>query len=156
MTFVGEEILIGIQVGNLTFTFKTDYEGSNIKVVTKAIKRILSNDGTVLRSFESQSFSKNVGKAETVQLTATKRAAGKAETSLVTRKLQETLIPKGYFKSARTTGDVNIELKKETGISFTSRKVSQALGDLFKKGFLSRVGSRERSSMFSNSRYFTI
>jgi len=139
---VEKEILIGVQLGNLTFTFKTDYAGSNIKVATKAIRDILSNDSASLRALGSQKFVQIMKAPEPIPLTSVKRHAGKAETSLVTRKLQETLIPKGYFTNARTTGDVNTELKKETGISFTSRKVSQALGGLFKKGVLSRVGSK--------------
>jgi len=67
---------------------------------------------------------------------------GRAETSLVLRKLEEVLIPKSYFETARTTGDVKTELEKQTGIPFTSRKVSQALGVLFKKKMLARVGSK--------------
>ena len=67
---------------------------------------------------------------------------GKAETSLVLQKMEETLLTQDFFAMARSTGDVRAELKKQTGMDFMSRKVSQALGYLFKAGQLGRTGPK--------------
>ncbi len=66
---------------------------------------------------------------------------GKGETSVILRKLEEKVLGTEFFASPRTVGDARSELKKQTGILFTSRKVSQALGLLHDRGKLDRVGS---------------
>ena len=136
-----EDITIGILLGNVSFSFKTDREGSNVKSTVKAIKEIASTHAQLFKSLRSESFSKSMAVAELSPQNQASRK-GKAETSLVLRKLEEALIPKSYFKTARTTGDVKAELEKQTSLPFTSRKVSQALGVLFKKKVLARVGSK--------------
>ena len=68
-------------------------------------------------------------------------SAGKGETSVILRKLEEKVLGTELFADPRTVGDVRSELKKQTGILFTSRKVSQALGLLHDRGKLDRVGS---------------
>jgi hypothetical protein len=136
-----EDITIGIQLGNVTFNFKTDREGSNVKTTIKAIKEIASTHARLFNSLRSESFGKSAVVPSLAPQTQVGRT-GKAETSLVLRKLEEITIPKNYFKTARTTGDVKAELEKQTGVPFTSRKVSQALGVLFHKNVLSRVGSK--------------
>jgi hypothetical protein len=136
-----EDITIGILLGNVSFSFKTDREGSNVKSTVKAIKEIASTHAQLFKSLRSESFSKSMAVPE---LSPQNRAGrkGKAETSLILQKLEEALIPKSYFKTAKTTGDVKAELEKQTSLPFTSRKVSQALGVLFKKKVLARIGSK--------------
>jgi hypothetical protein len=67
---------------------------------------------------------------------------GKAETSVIGERIEETLVPQGFFKEGRKTGDVLSELEKRFHVKFTSRKVSQALGLLYKRGVISRVGGK--------------
>ncbi|HID04841.1 MAG TPA: hypothetical protein EYH45_02110 [Candidatus Caldiarchaeum subterraneum] len=68
------------------------------------------------------------------------RRRGKSEVVEVLRYLEELLIPSGFFSEARSTSDTREKLKKVTGVLFQSRKVSQALGILYNKGVLRRVG----------------
>lgn len=136
-----EKITIGIQLGNVTFSFKTDVEGSNVKATVRAIREIASTHAQLFKGMRSESLDKSAAVRELSPQSQTGRK-GKAETSLVLRKLEEALIPRSYFKTARTTGDVKAELEKQTSLPFTSRKVSQALGVLFKKNVLARVGSK--------------
>ena len=128
-------------MGNITFSFKTDLAGSNVKTNVKAIRDIATTHAQLFKSVRSETFGKS---AVIPDLSPQSRVSrkGAAETSLVLRKLEEVLIPKGFFKIARTTGDVKAELEKQTGVPFTSRKLSQALGLLFKKKVLARVGSK--------------
>ena len=136
-----EGITIGIQLGNAIFSFKTDRAGSNVKINVKAIRDIATTHAQLFKSLRSETFGKSAAIPQlSPQSQVTRKGA--AETSLVLRKLEEVLIPKGFFKIARTTGDVKAELEKQTGVPFTSRKVSQALGLLFKKKVLARVGSK--------------
>lgn len=136
-----EDITIGILLGNVSFSFKTDRQGSNVKNNVKAIREIASTHAQLFKSLSSEGFSKSVAVPKLSVQTQIGRK-GKAETSLVLQKLEEALIPKSYFKTARTTGDVKAELEKQTSLPFTSRKVSQALGVLFNKKVLARVGSK--------------
>ncbi len=66
---------------------------------------------------------------------------GKGETSVILRKLEEKVLGTEFFAVPRTVGDARSELKKQTGILFTSRKLSQALGLLHDREKLDRVGS---------------
>jgi hypothetical protein len=136
-----KDITIGILLGDVSFSFKTDREGSNVKNAVKAIKEIASTHAQLFKSLRSEGFIKSRVVPEPSPTKVVGRK-GKAETSLVLRKLEEALIPKSYFKTARTTGEVKAELEKQTSLPFTSRKVSQALGVLFNKKVLARVGSK--------------
>lgn len=137
-----QEIKIEIAHGNLTFSFHTDDKGTNIDSMVDTIKHILSTKASVLDSVSGRG-STRAGKASTRKpAEKTGKLTGKAETSVIRRKLEQGPMAKGYFKTARSTGDVVAELKKETGIQFTSRKVSQALGIYFKKKELARVGPK--------------
>lgn len=136
-----EDITIGIQLGNVIFSFKTDREGSNVKTTIEAIREIASTHAKLFKNLSSESSAKPLAFPRFSSQTLVGRK-GKAETSLILRKLDEVVIPKNYFKTARTTGDVKAELEKQTGVPFTSRKVSQALGVLFNKKVLARVGSK--------------
>jgi len=68
-------------------------------------------------------------------------STGKGETSVILRKLEEKVLGTEFFANPRTVGDARSELKTQTGVLFTSRKVSQALGLLHDRGKLDRVGS---------------
>ena len=66
---------------------------------------------------------------------------GKAETSIILQQIENKLIPQGFFSTAKNTGDVRSELEQRLGLEFQSRKVSQALGELYQRKLLSRTGS---------------
>ncbi len=135
-----EELFIGVQVGKITLSFKTDPTGSNVKKGLETIQQFLKDHRTLLKKYADDNLT--VTSKREKNLGQNIAHSGKAETSVVLRKIEGTLLPKTYFKQARTTGEVKSELKGQTGVDFTSRKVSQALGVLFKKGILSRVGSK--------------
>src|SRR5437879_7872398 len=135
-----EELTVGVQLGNITVSFKTDLSGSNLKRGLETVEQFLKDHQALFRRSAT-----DVPPASSKHMTKPVQNpvhSGRAETSLVLRKIEGALLPKTYFKSARTTGEVKSELKAQTGIDFTSRKVSQALGILFKKRVLSRVGSK--------------
>lgn len=70
-------------------------------------------------------------------------ARGQGETMVILHQLEEELLPGTFFSSKpRTTGETKEKLRETTGRSFTSRKVSQALGLLWKKKELRRTGTR--------------
>ncbi len=135
-----EEILVGVQIGNIILSFKADPTGSNVKRGLESIKQFLKDHQTLLKKYGGDVLSWPSNQKPNLRQNLSH--SGRAETSVVLRKIEATLLPKTYFKQARTTGEVNSELKAQTGVDFTSRKVSQALGVLFKKGILSRVGSK--------------
>ncbi len=103
-----EDIAIGIQMGNVTFSFKTDQKGSNLKATVKAIKEIVLTHASLFKSLGSDIFGKAVAGPE-VSSEIQPRRKGKGETTLILNRLEEVLIPKNYFKTARTTGDVKVE-----------------------------------------------
>jgi len=135
-----DDITIGIMMGKISFSFKTDREGSNVRSTVKAVKEVASTHAQLFKSLGSERFSKSMAVPELLPQNQVRK--GKAETTLILQKLEDALIPKNYFKNARTTGDVKAELEKQTGLPFTSRTVSQALGVLFNKKVLARVGSK--------------
>lgn len=137
-----QEIKIEIAHGNLTFSFHTDDKGTNIDSMVDTIKHILSTKANVLDSVSGRGSTRTGKGSIRKQQEKIGKLTGKAETSVIRRKLEQGPMAKGYFKAARSTGDVVAELKKETGIQFTSRKVSQALGIYFKKKELARVGPK--------------
>lgn|SRR5579871_3058960 len=69
-------------------------------------------------------------------------ARGRGETASIIRELESRVLPGSFFSRPRTTGETRDKLLSSSGHSFTSRKVSQALGILWKKGVLRRSGSR--------------
>jgi hypothetical protein len=136
-----ENITIGIELDNITFSFRTDADGSNVRTNVKAIKEMASKHAQLFKSLHPGRLTRSSSVPRVSNQSQVGRR-GRAETSLILNRLEELLIPRGHFKTARTTGDVKAELEKQAGVPFTSRKVSQALGVLFKKGHLSRVGSK--------------
>jgi hypothetical protein len=135
-----EEIIVGIHIGDIILSFKTDPTGSNVKKGLESIKQFLKDHETLLKKYSGDVLSAPSERKQNLRQNLTH--SGRAETSLILVKIEGALLPKNYFKSARTTGEVKSELKVQTGIDFTSRKVSQALGTLFNKHVLSRVGSK--------------
>lgn len=67
---------------------------------------------------------------------------GKGETTAILREMESKLISTNFFSGPKTTGETGDRLAKVSGKRFTSRKVSQALGILHKKGVLKRTGQR--------------
>lgn len=71
-----------------------------------------------------------------------KRRRGKSEAVVALESIERRLLQSGFFKQPRSTSEVRQRLKKLTGIGFQSRKVSQALGILYKDRQLSRTGPK--------------
>ncbi|MCS6783843.1 MAG: hypothetical protein NZ921_00205 [Candidatus Caldarchaeum sp.] len=67
---------------------------------------------------------------------------GKSEAVEVLKILEEKIIPSSFFGTPRSTADVRNKIADETGIKFQSRKVSQALGILYQKKTLLRLGPK--------------
>ncbi|MEM4383006.1 MAG: hypothetical protein QXU44_02995 [Candidatus Caldarchaeum sp.] len=65
---------------------------------------------------------------------------GRSEAVEVLKILEEKLIPSSFFSQPRSTAEVREKIAELEGIRFQSRKVSQALGILFEKNVLSRIG----------------
>jgi hypothetical protein len=133
-----DKIRITIHVGQSSFAFDTTSDGAEIPSATESIRAIIFKYGKYLNGFPSSQS------PQTIQPSAQKilRSKGKAERSLILQRLQSVLLPEGYFNKPRATHDVRSELESRFHIRFLSRKVSQALGDLQRKGVLSRVGTK--------------
>src|SRR5438034_11663617 len=127
-----EELFIGVQVGKITLSFKTDPTGSNMKKGLETIQQFLKDHRALLKNYAD--YDLTVPSKREKDPSQKLAHSGKAETSVVLRKIEGTLLPKTYFKQARTTGEVKSQLKTQTGVDFTSRKVSSAL----------RVSSKQR------------
>ncbi len=67
---------------------------------------------------------------------------GLGETASIIRELESKVLPTTFFSKQKTTGETKERLAEVSGKKFTSRKVSQALGILWKKGELDRKGTR--------------
>lgn len=97
----------------------------------KEIARKLESAKTPIASKGSKSRSKrDLGK----------RASG--ETARILREIETKLLNTDFFSKPRTTGETKDKLFQVSRQSFTSRKVSQALGMFWQKRSLKRVGKR--------------
>ncbi|MEM0348725.1 MAG: hypothetical protein QXE96_00625 [Candidatus Caldarchaeum sp.] len=67
---------------------------------------------------------------------------GKSEAVKALEIIEQKLIPSSFFSTARTTAEVRQKIIEQSGLPFQSRKVSQALGILYDKGTLTRVGQK--------------
>lgn len=83
-----------------------------------------------------------------VAVARVKRRRGKSEAVVALENIETYLLPSKFFSQPRSTAEVRQKLKEITGITFQSRKVSQALGILYKSNKLSRTGVK------GNYRYF--
>ncbi len=83
-----------------------------------------------------------VAKSTTLRTKKAKGRGGRGETARVIREIETSLMGTDFFANPRTTGETNERLRKVSRQSFTSRKVSQALGILWQKHLLKRVGKR--------------
>ena len=67
---------------------------------------------------------------------------GRGETARILREIETKLLNTSFFSKPRTTGETRDKLLAVSRHSFTSRKVSQALGIFWQKRTLRRVGNR--------------
>jgi hypothetical protein len=67
---------------------------------------------------------------------------GHGETARIIRELESKILSTAFFSKPKTTGETRDKLIEVSGRKFKSRKVSQALGILWKKGVLKRSGTR--------------
>ncbi len=106
--------------------------------------------GTVEEALASLGELKRVLEAAEVELrpkapaavTVSVRRRGRSETVLAQEIIEAHLLPAGYFSAPRSTADVRDEIQRVSGLRLQSRKVSQALGILYKKGRLRRTGTK--------------
>jgi hypothetical protein len=118
-----DDLVIGYQtMKNLIPRLGASEEGSKIK--TRKMARV-SRAISTPPPRKLQSASKGVG-----------------ETAIIIRELESRVLPTSFFSRARTTGETRSKLAEVSHRKFTSRKVSQALGILWKKGDLKRTGTR--------------
>lgn len=82
---------------------------------------------------------KRIAKPRSVRIS---KARGRGETANIIRELESKVLPTMFFSKPRTTGETRERLVEMSGRRFTSRKVSQALGILWKKDKLKRTGTR--------------
>jgi hypothetical protein len=73
---------------------------------------------------------------------------GKSEAVEVLKLIEEKLLPTDFFNQPRSTADVRQKLYDLVKIKFQSRKVSQALGILYDKDILSRIGLKGEYKYF--------
>jgi hypothetical protein len=73
-------------------------------------------------------------------VTLPSKRRGKSEAVEVLKLIEEKLLPTDFFNQPRSTADVRQKLYDLVKIKFQSRKVSQALGILYDKDILSRIG----------------
>jgi hypothetical protein len=71
-----------------------------------------------------------------------KGGRGSGETATIIREINAKIMGTSFFSRPRTTGEARDRLNSLTGGSFASRKVSQALGLLWKKRALKRMGRK--------------
>lgn len=74
---------------------------------------------------------------------------GSSEAALALEAIGSLLVPRGFFAKPRKTSEVRDEIERLTGLKLQSRKVSQALGYLYKRGRLRRLGSKGEYSYVS-------
>ena len=81
-------------------------------------------------------------KAPATITTSVVKRRGRSESVLAQEIIESHLLPSGYFSAPRSTAEVRDEIQRVTGLRLQSRKVSQALGNLYRKGLLRRTGTR--------------
>jgi hypothetical protein len=81
-------------------------------------------------------------------VTRPSRRRGKSEAVEVLKLIEEKLLPTDFFNQPRSTADVRQKLYDLVKIKFQSRKVSQALGILYDKDILSRIGLKGEYKYF--------
>ena len=79
---------------------------------------------------------------------AKSKRRGKSEAVEVLKLIEERLLHTDFFNQPRSTGEVRQKLYDIVKIKFQSRKVSQALGILYDKNILSRIGLRGEYKYF--------
>jgi hypothetical protein len=81
-------------------------------------------------------------------VTIPSKRRGKSEAVEVLKLIEEKLLPTDFFNQPRSTADVRQKLYDLVKIKFQSRKVSQALGILYDKDILSRIGLKGEYKYF--------
>ncbi|MDG6998413.1 MAG: hypothetical protein JRN15_04785 [Nitrososphaerota archaeon] len=121
-----------------TVSYKTDFgtisaESNRSEDLVDALDRLKELEKSILQRGKISHKREKVSPAT---------RGGKGETAVVMKQIESVLIEKNFFSKARTTGETRDRLLDLTGRAFTSRKVSQALGILWKKKRLRRSGER--------------
>ena len=75
-------------------------------------------------------------------VTISVKRRGRSEAVLAQEIIEAYLLPSGYFSAPRSTAEVRDEIQRVSSLRLQSRKVSQALGNLYRKGLLRRTGTR--------------
>lgn len=106
----------------------------------QTLKQLASKLDLNAKSAPSRKASQRVRRSRFQRRKSSSR--GQGETTIILRELETRLLPTAFFSKQRSTGETKEKLDAAARRDFTSRKVSQALGILWKKGSLKRSGSR--------------
>lgn len=119
----------------------------DVEIEGETIEEVLKNLGNLKKIAEQAGEALGIEAAETkaqapVAVAKVKRRRGKSEAVVALENIEMHLLPGKFFSQPRSTAEVRQKLKEITGITFQSRKVSQALGILYKSNKLSRTGTK--------------
>lgn len=110
------------------------------QLASKLENSILKESHQVLKSVSTRKAS--LISVSSPRQRSIRKKTGRGETTYILRELESKLLPTSFFQRPRSTGDTKAKLDEVSRSNFTSRKVSQALGILWKKGQLKRTGTR--------------
>ena len=130
---------VSIKVGNAEFSLESDSRDEVMDKLDELLSLVRESSEKLLKTGLVSSVYSSQIQEHGVK---SRKRRGKSEVVEILRYLEEVLIPSGFFTEARTTSDTRTRLKEITGVLFQSRKVSQALGILYNKGILRRVGQQ--------------
>jgi hypothetical protein len=111
-----------------------------VTVHAGSVDEALASLGELKRVIEAAEAELRPKAPATVTISVKRR--GRSETVLAQEIIEAHLLPSGYFSASRSTAEVRDEIQRVSGLRLQSRKVSQALGNLYRKGLLRRTGTR--------------
>jgi hypothetical protein len=131
-----------------TISYRTEFgtisaESKKPQDLVEAYGELKNIERNILSPKKRQSQAKKTKSKERPEPKSLLRGrGGRGETATVIREIESSLLTSSFFSTVRTTGEVREKLREVSRKPFTSRKVSQALGILWKKGLLKRSGTR--------------
>jgi hypothetical protein len=131
-----------------TISYKTDFgtisaESKKPQELVFAFGELKNIERDILRPKRKLSgLKKEKSKTKSEPRDPFRGRGGRGETAIVLREIESNILTTSFFSTVRSTGEVREKLREVSRKTFTSRKVSQALGILWKKGLLKRAGTR--------------
>ena len=145
-----EELTVGVQLGNITVSFKTDLSGSNLKRGLETVEQFLKDHQALFRRSAT-----DVPPASSKHMTKPVQNpvhSGRAETSLVLRKIEGALLPKTkhltdsilyalgtkWGKTPRDWGEI-AEALKQNALHYSKGSITGTLTLLTQSGKIRRI-----------------